>query len=443
MSDHVAQDGRNEGELMRLALDHCMFPLADNAQVRRDGPTIYVAGEGAELVETGGRRVLDMMSSHTRANTLGYGNREIAQAVYDQMVEVHYVGTVANFAPSTVRLAARLAELAPGRLSRTMFVSGGSEAVEAALKLARQYHVASGRKPRAYKVVSRWNAYHGSTMGALAVTDWLGTRHIMEPGVPGSSLIPGPMRYRNPFGMAEEAYADFCADYLERQIQHEGPEYVSAFIGEPIMQANGVQIPTARYLQRVREICTRYDVLYIVDEVITGFGRTGKWFAIEHFGIEPDIMTMAKALTAGYVPMGAVITRPDIADAMPMFRHVHTFSGHAAAAAAANAAIGIVAREGLVEAAAAKGARFLASLKTALAGIPAVGDVRGVGLWLAVDFTADPASKAPPPEGFPAEVVRRMAELGMIACSTGTSIELAPPLIVTDAQLDRAAGIAG
>jgi putrescine aminotransferase len=250
------------------------------------------------------------------------------------------------------------------------------------------------------------------------------------------------MRYRNPFGMEEEAYADLCADYLERQIQHEGPEYVSAVIAEPIMQANGVQIPPARYWQRLRDICDRYDVLLICDEVITGFGRTGKWFAIEHFGIEPDIMTMAKALTAGYVPMGAVITRPEIADAMPVFRHVHTFSGHAAAAAAANAAIGIVTRDGLVEAAAAKGAKFLATLKSALAGIDAVGDVRGLGHWLAVDFTSDPATKAPPPDGFPAEVVRRMAEIGMIACPTGTSIELAPPLIATEAQLDRAAEVA-
>lgn len=443
MSGHGARMGSNADELTQLALDHCMFPLADMAQVKRDGPAIYVGGEGAELVEAGGRRVLDMMSSHTRANTLGYGNREIAQAVFDQLVQVHYVGTVANLAPSTVRLAAKLAELAPGRLSRTMFVSGGSEAVEAALRLARQYHIAAGRKPRAYKVISRWNAYHGATMGAIGATDWLGTRHIAEPAVPGFSLIPGPMRYRNPFGMDEEAYADFCADYLERQIQHEGPDYVSCFIAEPVMQANGVQVPPARYWRRVREICDRYDVLLICDEVITGFGRTGRWFAMEHFGVEPDIMTMAKALTAGYVPMGAVITRADIADALPTFRHVHTFSGHAAAAAAANAAIGIVAREGLVEAAARKGAQFLAELREALAGVAVVGDVRGIGHWLAIDFTADPATKAPAPDGFPAEVVRRMAAMGVIACTTGTSIELAPPLIATEAQLSRAAEIAG
>ena len=217
-----------------------------------------------------------------------------------------------------------------------MFVSGGSEAVEAALKLAKQYQVHSGRKPRAYKIISRWNAYHGATMGALSVTDWLGTRHISEPGVPGTSFIPGPTRYRNPFGMSDEDYGDFCADYpraadparragvcrrLHRRADHAGPWRPDSAV--------------ASYFRRVREICDRYDVLLIIDEVITGFGRTGAWFASEHFGVEPDIMTMAKAMTAGYFPMGAVITRKEIVDALPIFRHVHTFSGHGGGAAAA------------------------------------------------------------------------------------------------------------
>ncbi len=424
--------------LERDAFEHCLFPLADAADVRRDGPTIYVRGEGVELEDVHGRRVLDMMSSHTRANSLGYGNAEIAQAVYDQMVAVHYVGTQANFVPATVELAGKLAALTPGRLAKCMFVSGGSEAVEAALKLAKQYHVNRGAKPRAHKIIGRWNAYHGATMGALAATDWLGTRHIAEPGVPGYSLIPGPMRYRNPFGMDEDAYAAFCAQYLERQIQHEGPDYVAAFLMEPIMQANGVQVPPRNYLQRVREICDRYEVLLIADEVITGFGRTGAWFAMDHFGVEPDIMTMAKALTAGYVPMGAVITRAEIADAMPTFRHVHTFSGHAAAAAAANANIAICEREGLIAQARDNGAYFQDALAVALAESPRVGEVRGLGLWQAVDFTADKATKAPPPDGLPAAVARRMGELDVLACATGTAIELAPPLITSRADLDRA-----
>jgi len=383
-----------------------------------------------------------MMSAHTRANTLGYGNKEIASAVGAQIGKLHYIGTRHNFAEPTIRLARKLAELAPGDLSKTMFVSGGSEAVETALKLARQYHLKRGVKPRAYKIISRWCAYHGATMGALGASDWLGIRHISEPGVPGYSHIPGPTCYRNPFGMDDEAYADLCAEYLEQQIQHEGPEYVAAFIAEPVMQGNGVQIPPAGYLQRVEAICRKYDVLFIVDEVITGFGRTGAWFAHSHFGVQPDIMTMAKAITGGYAPMGAVMTRPAIADALDSFRHLHTFSGHLAAVAAANAAIAIVEREQLVERARDNGAYLLDALREALGSHPIVGQVRGIGMWLAVDFCADKATKAPFTDDTVQAIVQRMRELGVLINACGTAFEMAPPLITPRSALDRTVEVA-
>jgi adenosylmethionine-8-amino-7-oxononanoate aminotransferase len=279
-------------------------------------------------------------------------------------------------------------------------------------------------------------------MGAIGATDWLGTRHIAEPGVPGYSLIPGPSRYRNPFGMEEEAYFAFCADYLQRQIEHEGPDYVAAFIAEPVMQAHGVQIPTTEYFQRVREICDRYGVLLIVDEVITGFGRTGAWFASEHYGIEPDIMTMAKALTAGYVPMGAVAARAELIDALPVFRHVHTFSGHAGAAAAANATIAIKERDGLIARARENGAYLLDALHEYLDPHPIVGQVRGLGLWLAVDFVADKATRTPFADDTVAAIVRRMYDYGVIASPIGTAFELAPPLIATRDDLDETVRVA-
>ena len=423
------------------AMAHCVFPLAPMDEVRRDGPTIYVRGEGVRLTDVHGREYLDMMSSHTRANSLGYGNAEIASAVARQLEQLHYVGTVTNLAPPTIQLAAKIAELAPEGLSKVVFVNDGSEAVEAAIKLAKQYHAHTG-KPRATKIISRWNAYHGATMGAIGATDWLGTRHIAEPGVPGYSLIPGPSRYRNPFGMEEEAYFAFCADYLERQIEHEGPDYVAAFIAEPVMQAHGVQDPTVEYFQRVREICDRYGVLLIVDEVITGFGRTGTWFASERYGIRPDIMTMAKALTAGYMPMGAVIARAEIVDALPVFRHVHTFSGHPGAAVAANTVIGIKEREGLIEQGREHGVYLLESLHEYLDHHPIVGDVRGVGMWLAVDFTADKETRAPFEDDTVKAVVKRMYEHGVIASPIGTAFELAPPLIASKADLDETVRVA-
>jgi adenosylmethionine-8-amino-7-oxononanoate aminotransferase len=178
-------------DLAQTALEHCVFPLVPMADVQREGPHIYVRGEGVRLWDAEGRDYLDMMSSHTRANSLGYGNREIAAAVGEQLATLHYIGTVSNLAPPTIRLAAKIAELAPGRLSKILFVNDGSEAVEAAFKIAKQYWQNAG-KPRANKIISRWNAYHGATMGAIGATDWLGTRNVAEPAVTGYSLIPGP-----------------------------------------------------------------------------------------------------------------------------------------------------------------------------------------------------------------------------------------------------------
>lgn len=431
----------DSNELKAEALEHCIFPLIQMEEVRRDGPRIYVNGEGVRVTDAEGNEYLDMMSSHTRANSLGYGNKEIAAAVAEQLERLHYIGTVNNLAEPTIRLAAKIADLTPEGLTKVFFVNDGSEAVEAAVKIAKQYHAHAG-KPRATKVISRWNAYHGATMGAIGATDWLGTRHIAEPGIPGYSLIPGPSHYRNPFGMEEEAYFNFCADYLERQIQHEGPDYVAAFIAEPVMQANGVQPATAEYFGRVREICDRYGVLLIVDEVITGFGRTGAWFASEHFGIKPDIVTMAKALTAGYIPMGAVAARPEIVDAMPIFRHVHTFSGHAGAAAAANSVIAIKERDGLIDKGREHGAYMLESLREYLDPHPMVGQVRGIGMWLAVDFVADRETRAPFEDDTVAEVVRRMYQHGVIASPIGTAFELAPPLIASKADIDETVRVA-
>jgi adenosylmethionine-8-amino-7-oxononanoate aminotransferase len=416
---------------------HCITPLLPVDDIRAGGLNLYQSGEGVRLTDYDGRVFLDMMSSHTRANSLGYGNREIAAAVADQLQSLHYVGTVSNFAEPTIRLAKRIAELAPGDLSRVLFVSGGSEAVEAAIKIARQYQIQSGNKPGAFKIVSRWNAYHGATMGAMGATDWLNIRNHSGPTHPGFSFVPGPTNYRNPLGLSDDDYADYCADQLEHQILHEGPDLVAAVIAEPVMQAHGVQIAPASYFQRLREICDRYGVLWIDDEVITGFGRTGNWFAIERSGVVPDIMTFAKAMTAGYMPMGGVITTPAIIDAIGTFHHVHTFSGHAGAAAAANTVITIKQRENLIEKSRIDGAWFLDGLQEVLEPLPNVGQVRGVGMWLAVDFTSDKSTRAPFEDDTVKAVVQRMHDYGVIASAIGNSFEMAPPLITSRADLEE------
>jgi adenosylmethionine-8-amino-7-oxononanoate aminotransferase len=426
-----------KNDLAAQAIDHCIFPIIDAAEVKRDGPAIVASGTGLTIIDGAGKPHLDMISAYTRANSLGYGNQEIARAMYDQMIKMHYAGTVSIVTEPMVQLARSLAELAPGELSRAFFVSGGSEAVESAVKIAKQYQVGSGKKPHAYKIISRWNAYHGATAGAMALTNHLSVANTPDPAMPGVSKIPNPSCYRNPFGMSEDEYFEFCANYLEQQILHEGPELVAAFIGEPIMQANGTQIPSKAYWQRVREICSKYGVLLIVDEVICCFGRTGAWFATEHFGIEPDIMTMAKALTAGYAPMGAVMTTEAIADAIPHFRHVHTFSGHAGCAAAANAVIAIKKREGLIDKAYNNGVYFLAALKDKLSDLPGVGDIRGLGHWHAVDFTSNKKTKALPDPKMVKAIADTMKSLGVLVGAAGTAIEVAPGLIATREDFDR------
>jgi len=429
---------KSSDDLTELAFRHCIFPMVPTAELHQEGPVILAHGSGAHVTDIEGREYLDMMGSHTRANSLGYGNLEVAQAMFDQARRLHYVGTAQYMSEPSIRLAAKLAELSPGRLSKCMFVSGGSEAVETALKLAKQYQRESGLKPRAFKTISRWNAYHGATMGALSVTDWLPVREAFDPRVPGHSFVASPTCYRNVYGVSDDEFAEICAKHLERQIQLEGPESVAAFIGEPIMQANGVQIPAKSYWQRVRDICTQYGVLMIVDEIITGFGRTGYWFASEYFEIEPDIMTVAKAFSAGYAPLGAVVTRSEIADAIPMFRHIHTFCGHATACAAANCVIAIKERDNLIARAKANGEYLQEALKSALSSHPIVGQVRGIGHWHAVDFTADKRTKAPFADDTVKAVVKRTRELGVIVSAIGTAFEMAPPLIVTRAELDKA-----
>jgi adenosylmethionine-8-amino-7-oxononanoate aminotransferase len=418
------------------AREHYIWPQLTHAEVDAGAPQILTEGHGARVRTVEGEELLDLMSTVSRASSLGYGEERIARAVYEQLRRLHYGGTAFSQADVTIALAERIAELAPGDLTATVFVGSGSEANEVAFKLARFYHHARGTKPRAYKVISRWNDYHGAAGGATEASDWLGVRRPAEPGVPGFSRIPAPTRYRTPLGLEPERYGRLCADYLEQHILHEGPELVAAMILEPIAQADGVQIPPPGYLERVREICRRYDVLLIADEVITGFGRTGEWFSVDHWGIEPDIMTMAKALTAGYIPLGATIASAEVRDAIDGYADIHTYGGHPAAAVAALTAISIYEDDGLLARAAEEGAHLLGTLR-ALEDVEAVGEVRGLGLWVAVDFTADRGTRAPADGATLQAVVARARELGVLVSRNGSAIEVAPPLVISREDLDE------
>lgn len=422
-------------EAYAVARDHYVWPQLTHAEIEAGVPVIFASGEGVLVRTVDGDEYIDLMSTVSRASTLGYGEKRIIDAVGHQLNRLHYGGTAKFQADVTIELAAKLAGIAPGDLEATYFVGSGSEANEAAIKFAHFYQRTCGGKPRAYKVIARWNAYHGAAGGAMAASDWLGVRIPAEPGYPGYSRVPAPTCYRFPFGVDEKSCGEICVDLLEQHILHEGPDLVSAVIVEAVMQANGVQIPPPGYLAKIREVCTRHNVLLIADEVVTGFGRTGEWFAVNHWDVKPDIMTMAKGLSAGYMPLGATMISRQIHESLDEFPDIHTYGGHPAATMAALTAIEIYESDGLIARAAEHGRTILDSLRP-LEELEIVGQVRGLGMWAAIDFTSDPHTRAVPNPELLDFIVGRTRELGALVGRNGTAIEVAPPFIISDDDLE-------
>lgn len=417
-------------DITALAHEHYIWPLLHRDDMAKEPPLVMTEGHSTHLVDVDGNDYLDLMSGLTRASMLGHDRADVIDAMHSQLRRLPYAGTAAQVADVTVSLAAKLAELTPGDLNAVAFSGSGSEANETAFKIAKAYQQA-GDKPRAYKVIARYHAYHGATGAAGSASDLLDVHNPAEPGIPGFSHIPAPMSYRSEFSQQPVVSGAMYAEYLEREILHQGPDLVSAFIAEPVMQAHGVQIPPEDYFPRIREICDKYGVLLIADEVITGFGRTGKWFASEHFGLEPDIMTMAKGITAGYAPMGATVISSAVHDRLARLADVHTFGGHAVSAAAASAAIDAYDREDLIDRSARLGARLLERLHC-LTEYDIVGDVRGIGMWLAVEFTSDKKSKAPLDRWALSSIAMQARALGILVGRNGNSIEMAPPLTIDE-----------
>jgi len=324
----------------------------------------------------------------------------------------------------------------PGMISNFFFVCDGSEAVEAAMKLAKQYHRYRGDKER-FKVISRRGAYHGVTSLALrALGTVLSMRQSMEPLTPGSVFVESPYCYRCPLHLSYPDCDLACARDVRRIIDFEGPEQISAFIGEPIQQGFGALAPPPGYWDVIRDICRDYGILLIIDEVICGFGRTGRWFGIDHFGIQPDMITMAKGITSGYVPLGAVGCTDEVIDPVDSFEHLHTYANHPVACATALKNIEILKEENLIERSAAIGKYFLESLKS-LEDHSIVAEVRGTGLWLGIDFTVNKKTK----EMFPMDrlfsLVNRALSKGLIIKMMGQALELAPPLVIEKSEIDE------
>jgi len=408
-------------------------------QINR-GITVMAKGEGTRVFDQDGKSYLDLVSGVTRPVHVGYGRKEIAQAVYDQICQLSYFTPMQFANPPAIKLAEVLKEIAPGKIDYFTFVCDGSEAVETAIKLARHYHAYKGDQKR-YKVISRRGAYHGVTGGALRV---LGTvlpmRQIMEPLAPGTIFVESPYCYRCPLHLTYPDCDLACAKDVERVIEFEDPEQISAFIGEPVQQGFGAYAPHPEYWKIIRKICDKYGILLIVDEVICGFGRTGEWFGIQHYGIQPDIMTMAKGITSGYVPLGGVGCTEEIVKPIEIFQHLHTYGNHPVSCAAALKNIEIMKREHLVQKSKTMGAYFLEGLKT-LSHHPTVGEVRGTGLWTAIDLTVDKKTGVPFPLDRLNSLVNRAKGKGMIIKFMGPALEFAPPLIIQKEEIDEAVKI--
>jgi adenosylmethionine-8-amino-7-oxononanoate aminotransferase len=438
-------DGRTDDltQLKRDALDNIIFHATPKQWLSQRGPWVLERGEGALLYDADGREYLDALSGGVFAVLAGYGREEIARAMYEQAQRLSYTSPYGTTSAVTVELAGKLAELTPGDLGASFFCNSGSEAVEAAIKLAHQYHEANG-EGRRYKVISLRRAYHGSTIGALSATGWspgFGVfRRSADPVVPaaGFSNAMPPYCYHCELGLALPGCDLACGTTIEQAILGSDPELVSCVILEPVMATGGCIVPPPGYLAKVRELCDRYGVLLIADEVVCGFGRTGRWFGVDHFEVVPDVMVVAKGLTSGYAPMAAAIARHEIADRVPVFLNVHTYGGHPVSAAAALANIGIIEREHLVDNAATVG-RYMIGLLEELRRHPIVGDVRGLGLFLAVELVRDGATyeSGASELGVDNQVAAVAREMGLFVRPFGGTVFLAPPLTFTRAQAER------
>ena len=412
-------------------------------------PTILVRGEGSRVWDQDGNAYIDALAGLFCVNA-GYGRREIVEAVAAQMLDISFVSPFSFPNLPQIKLAGELAKISPmGPKTRSFFVTGGSEAVETALKLAKSYQRKRGFGDR-HKTISRRVAYHGTTMGALSVNGLTGVRNGFGPLVPGARHVPLPHRYRCDYCALAAQCSGTCADEIERLIEFEGPETIAAIIMEPVQNSGGAIVPPPGYLQRVRQICDHYGILMIADEVICGFGRVGDWFGSSALGVTPDIMTCAKGITSGYAPLGAVMVRPEVADAFigdesDKFMHGITFGGHPASCAAALANIAIIEREQLNARARAVGDYMIRELRAAVGEHPNVGDIRGMGMFMALELVYDQRTKQPLEEpnlmGWLSDQFKRRGLICRADDRLDPVIQLAPPLNIPQEDADQVVAI--
>jgi putrescine---pyruvate transaminase len=439
----VTNKGFTSDEASRLyELDrtHWLHPLGDlGAPVGTVPQLIFASGRGATLTDVEGREYVDGMASLWNVN-VGYGRTELAEAAAAQMSKLAFSSAYGGFGTApAIELATKLAQLAPANLEVTYFASGGAEANDTAYKIARLYWKVRG-EPERVNIVSRTRDYHGLTYGATSATGLANFWKGFEPLAPGFLHAPAPDPYRySGEGSAGVSYANA----LEEVVLKAGPKTVAAVVAEPVQGAGGVIVPPADYFPLVRKICDKYGLLLITDEVITGFGRTGRWFAMEHWNVQPDLMIFAKGVTSGYLPLSGVMLTRSVHDTLKAvkgpFAHGFTYSGHPTACAVALRNLRIIEEERLVEQAAEKGA-YLQERLQELRSHEIVGDVRGLGLVAGIELVRDRKTKEPfdTSVGAARRVWLAALEQGVIVRPVaGDVLAMSPPFVISNEQMDR------
>ena len=435
-----------ERSLIDRDIAHLVHPLHN--QAAHESAKIWVGGKGAYIEDSEGNEYIDCLSGLWN-NTAGNGRPELADAAAAQMRQMAFVsGYAGSSNPRAIELSERLAHLTYPSINHFYLTSGGGESTDSNIKLARYYWKLKG-KPDKTKVISRIWGYHGVTMAAMCATGIPAYWPMFEPRIPGFSHIPSPYPYlyEAPEGSRSQGIA--AADELEKQILAEGADTVAMFIAEPVQGAGGVIVPQEDYFKRIREICDQYEVLLVADEVITGFGRTGKMFGLEHWGIEPDLMQFAKAITSGYFPLGGIGISDEIASVMndsgSPWMHAYTYSSHPVGCEVALAMLDIVENEDFVGQAQTKGKHILVKMKEALADHPHVGEVRGLGMMCGVELVKDKATKEmfDASDGIGAKVHAETVKRGMFSRVRGDCYCVAPPIVTSESTIDDIASILG
>ena len=427
-------------EWQQLSNDHHLAPFSDFKQLKEVGPRIITHAKGVYLWDSEGHKILDGMAG-LWCVAIGYGRDELADAASKQMRELPYYNLFFMTAhPPVLELSKVIAEIAPEGMNHVFFTGSGSEGNDTMLRMVRHYWAIKG-KPNKKVIISRKNGYHGSTVAGASLG---GMTYMHEQGdlpIPGITHIPQPYWFGEGGDMSPEEFGIWAANQLEEKILEIGVDNVGAFIAEPIQGAGGVIVPPETYWPRIKEILAKYDILFVADEVICGFGRTGEWFGSDFYGLKPDMMTIAKGLTSGYIPMGGLIVRDEVVDVLNEggdFNHGFTYSGHPVAAAVALENIRILRDEKIIEKVQAETAPYLQKRLRELNDHPLVGEVRGVGMLGAIELVQDKATRKRYEGKGVGMICRQFCfDNGLIMRAVGDTMIISPPLVITRDEIDE------